>query len=133
MVSLFEFRIGVDEMDFSGVRLTFLERLNLKRMKNKARSLPPDSRLIRFNMVEEIIIHKPGYMGEHTGTYVISDRGRDYLIYCSSELRKMLWIPIITAFVTTVITNYILPRLPQILQWLASIPSKISSFLFVSN
>ena len=33
---------------------------------------------------------------------------------------KNAWIPIIVAFVTTVLTNYILPMLPKILQWLSN-------------
>lgn len=37
------------------------------------------------------------------------------------------WIPIIVSFVTTVITNYILPRLPRIIQWFANVFSRMSS------
>lgn len=40
---------------------------------------------------------------------------------------KNAWIPIIVAFVTTLLTNYILPKLPQIIEWLSHTLAKTSS------
>ncbi len=40
---------------------------------------------------------------------------------------KNAWIPILVAFITTVVTNYILPKLPALLQWLASMFARTPS------
>lgn len=62
-------------------------------------------------------------------SYHVSPYGKkilqDYLTKQKNETRnlwlKSAWIPIITAFITTLLTNYILPMLPQILKWLTNI------------
>lgn len=69
------------------------------------------------------------------GTYHLTTFGRKVLQdyeYMAKNAKwelwlKNAWIPIIVSFATTVITNYILPTLPQILKLLASTLSKIVS------
>lgn len=70
-------------------------------------------------------------------TYELTELGKrevqDYTLRKSSERKdlwlKHIWIPITVSFTTTVITNYMLPRLPKILEWLSSILSRIVSSL----
>lgn len=61
----------------------------------------------------------------------ISNLGLDYLVYYRQARKDFwlvnAWIPIITAFLTTVATNYILPKLPEILEWASNIFEKIST------
>lgn len=68
---------------------------------------------------------------EGAGQYSVSRDGRRYLAYCKARRRELwlknLWIPVIVSFVTTVGTSYILPRLPQILQWASSFLSRTPS------
>ena len=67
--------------------------------------------------------------------YELTDYGKqalqDYFAAKRLHLReiwlKNAWIPIIVSFATTVITNYILPRLPTIIQWFANVFSKMGS------
>ena len=40
---------------------------------------------------------------------------------------KNAWIPIIVSFATTLLTNYILPKLPQIIKWFGDFLSKMIS------
>lgn len=42
----------------------------------------------------------------------------DKVIYRKELLIKSVVLPVAVAFTTTLLTNYILPKLPQILQWL---------------
>lgn len=66
---------------------------------------------------------------EYLGTCRLTDHGKKVLQDYDKAHRahrkefwlKNAWIPIIVAFVTTVITNYILPKLPLLIQWFASI------------
>ena len=66
---------------------------------------------------------------EYLNTYRLSDYGKKLLqdydrskkIYRKELWLKNAWIPIIVAFVTTLITNYMLPKLPLLIQWFASI------------
>lgn len=66
---------------------------------------------------------------EPIGLYHITQFGekslQDFEHKTSSHKRELwlknAWIPIIVSFITTSVTNYILPKLPQILQWFASI------------
>lgn len=72
---------------------------------------------------------------EPLGRFSITPLGRKALQDYECRMRtakkelwlKNAWIPIIVSFVTTVLTNYLLPRLPQILRWLANILSRIFS------
>ena len=72
---------------------------------------------------------------QRTGYYQLTELGQkelqDYLYKKKTETKELwlknAWIPIIVSFVTTVITNYILPKLPQIIKWLSDILSKTSS------
>lgn len=72
---------------------------------------------------------------EYLDAYRLTDLGRKTLQDhdCSEKKHrrelwlKNAWIPIIVAFVTTLLTNYILPRLPQIIKWFAHTLPKISS------
>ena len=72
---------------------------------------------------------------KHLGIYELTEFGQRALQNYTQAARtaqkelwlKNAWIPIIVSLVTTVTANYILPKLPQILQWIASILSKTSS------
>ena len=61
---------------------------------------------------------------EATGRYGITELGKLALEDCVSRRRDMwlksLWIPVIVAFVTSVIANYLLPRLPLIRELFSS-------------
>lgn len=50
---------------------------------------------------------------------------QDYKLKTKCDKKAMwlenAWIPIIVAFATTVLTNYILPKLPKLLGWFSSI------------
>ncbi len=65
------------------------------------------------------------------GTFSITQEGLNYIEWRKTRSRELwlknAWIPIVVSFVTTLITNYILPLLPQILQWISSFLSKFSS------
>ena len=69
-----------------------------------------------------------------TGIYRITDLGRktlqDYKQSSKSHRKELwlknAWIPIIVAFATTVLTNYLLPKLPYLLELLFDILSKKS-------
>ena len=66
---------------------------------------------------------------EYLGTCRLTDHGKKVLqdydkahkTHRKELWLKNAWIPIIVAFVTTVITNYILPKLPLLIRWFASI------------
>ena len=72
---------------------------------------------------------------EYLGTFHLTEFGRKAIqdhTQSTKSARKELWlknawIPIIVAFVTTVLTNYLIPKLPQILEWLSSILQRIFS------
>lgn len=87
--------------------------------------------LIRFGLVEQDIEHIPGYRGKPLDTCHITDRGRDFLAYYRDMRRdiwlKNVWIPIIVSFVTTVSTNYIIPKLPMLTEWFRHIFSRTVS------
>ena len=88
----------------------------------------------------QIPIKNSSFLIEHSDSnalvrYELTDYGKqalqDYLaakrLYRRDLWLKNAWIPIIVAFATTLITNYILPKLPQILQWVANFLSRIVS------
>ena len=72
---------------------------------------------------------------EYLDAYRLTDLGKKVLQdheYSEKKHRRELklknaWIPIIVAFVTTLLTNYMLPKLPQIIEWLSHTLSKTSS------
>lgn len=72
---------------------------------------------------------------EYLDAYRLTDFGKKVLQdheYSEKKHRRELWlknawIPIIVAFVTTLTTNYILPKLPQIIEWLSHTLAKTSS------
>lgn len=73
---------------------------------------------------------------EISGTYnsytcVLSDNGKRYLLFLKNRTKHLwlenAWIPIIVAFATTLITNYILPKLPQIIKWFCDTLAKTTS------
>ena len=73
---------------------------------------------------------------EIRGTYsnytcVLSDNGKRYLLFLKKRTKHLwlenAWIPIIVAFATTLITNYILPKLPQIIKWFCDTLAKTTS------
>lgn len=115
-------------MDYSKIVLLPDETALLKRLtKNSPQAIKPEdesaaaSLCIRWNLISP----------ESNGQYSANKDGKRFLIYCKSQRRELwlknLWLPVIVAFVTTVATNCILPRLPQILQWVSSILSRTSS------
>ena len=75
------------------------------------------------------------YLLEHNGIYRLTELGKkalqDYDADHADRKRELwlknAWIPILVAFITTVVTNYILPKLPSLLQWLASMFAKTPS------
>ena len=66
------------------------------------------------------------------GIYELTDHGKRELENYQAGIRsyrkelwlKNAWIPIIVSIITSAIANYILPKLPQILQWIANTLSK---------
>ena len=66
---------------------------------------------------------------EYMDAYRLTDQGQTVLqdyMHSTKKYRRELWlknawIPIIVAFATTVLANYLLPKLPQILKWASSI------------
>ena len=69
------------------------------------------------------------------GIYELTDLGKkelqNYLQNKASEQKefwlKNIWIPIVVSLITTATANYILPKMPQILQWIANTLLKIAS------
>lgn len=98
-------------------------------------SLPKANTSYLRESVESIPDGKGNNVVKHLGIYQLTERGKkelqNYRQTKSSAMKELwlknAWIPIIVAFVTTVITNYMLPMLPQTLQWLSSILARIFS------
>lgn len=60
------------------------------------------------------------------GMCTLSQKGKEYRTY-RKEHNKELWlvnakIPILVSFTTTILLNWLLPQLPEILKWFASSP-----------
>ncbi len=72
---------------------------------------------------------------QRTSTIRITEAGRkawqDYRHTTHKDRRELwlknAWIPIIVSFATTVLTNYILPKLPAMIEWFRHILSRIFS------
>lgn len=72
---------------------------------------------------------------ESKNIFRITDLGKaalqDHIAKTKSHKKELwiknAWIPIIVAFVTTVLTNYIIPKLPLIIKWFANILSNFFS------
>lgn len=88
----------------------------------------------------KIPIENSSFLIKRTGAnasvvYELTEYGQqtlqDYFTAKRLHLReiwlKNAWIPIIVSFATTLITNYILPRLPTIIQWFANFLPRILS------
>lgn len=85
-------------------------------------------------VVEATVDEKHGSLTSvvRTGRFIATPLGnkalQDYKHATKKHRRELwlknAWIPIIVAFVTTLLTNYLLPKLPQMLQWLSRILSK---------
>lgn len=111
----------------------------MKRFKNKIESI--EYRLARLsqgdfheknhfsmpipNSSYIIVKDKDNYYISSLGKKVLQDYQKQKKSDSKNLWLKNAWIPIIVAFVTTVITNYIIPKLPAMLQWLANTLSKI--------
>lgn len=71
-------------------------------------------------------------MGIPLGTFSITTEGKNYIEWRKSQVKLILiknaWIPIIVSFVTTVLTNYIIPRLPLMIELCSRILSRILSW-----
>lgn len=73
------------------------------------------------------------YLLQDHGVYRLTELGRkalqDFDTTNADRKRELwlknAWIPILVSFITTVVTNYILPRLPSLLQWLANMFARI--------
>lgn len=104
-------------MDYSKIVLLPEELALLKRLvKQSPQTVFPeeestaDSLTLKWKLIN----------AEDVGQYSANKDGRRYLVYCKAHRRELwlrsMWIPIIVAFVTTVLTNYLLPKLQQMLQ-----------------
>ena len=116
-------------------RLKQLSTPEYHRFANSTVSIPIKNSCCLREHVESVET-KNGYSHDtYLGIYELTDFGKRELQDHITEKRlarkelwlKNAWIPIIVAFATTVGTNYILPKLPQILHWVASTLSKIAS------
>lgn len=95
-------------------------------MKSRVQFLQ-DADFVRMDFLET----KDGALIRHTPlfTYKITATGKkelqDYDHTTRRDRRdlwlKNAWIPIIVSFATTVLTNYILPRLPEMIEWFCRI------------
>lgn len=73
------------------------------------------------------------YLLQDHGLYDLTELGRqalqDFDTTNTDRKRELwlknAWIPILVSFITTVVSNYILPRLPSLLQWLANMFARI--------
>lgn len=109
-----------------------LEQLSTPEYQNRAAR--PNSCCLKEHV--KISRSESGYADtEYLGIYELTELGKrelqDHLAESQTRRKELwlknAWIPIIVAFVTTVGTNYILPKLLRILQWAASILSRIAS------
>lgn len=117
-------------MDFSHIQLNRKERFALRDSRKRKIPISRAPRLLRLKLTQNTYTCTPGNAPKTTDFMEISTLGQDYLAYYQQSRRDFwmvnAWIPIIVAFLTTVTTNYILPKLPQILQWLSSIFAGLS-------
>lgn len=117
--------------EFEQIVLTKSEQKLLWKLKSVSLSSKTSGMLVLLEY--RLAAYDPDGLGDlnrphYKDTCHITERGRRYLVYCTAERKnfwlKNVWIPIIVAFITTVITNYMLPKLPQILQWVTNSLSK---------
>lgn len=121
-------------MQFPDIVLLDDEKKMLKKFSNGSPvhlTRKQASPLMRYNFIEPNIVGINENRMEVFDGYIISDTGKRYLQYRRSTRNnfwiKNAWIPIIVAFATTVLTNYMLPKLPLIIEWLTRILAKIFS------
>lgn len=87
--------------------------------------------LVNLGVIIEIYKDDNGNRPKSTNCFRITDFGKktleDYFYNRKYENKQLwlknAWIPIIVAFVTTLLTNFLIPMLPQILGWLSDILS----------
>ena len=116
---------------FDEIVLTKPERKLLVKLGHKPLSIKADG--MHALLEWRLAAPDPDGLGErnhprYKDTCHITERGRRYLAYCGAERRELwlknVWIPIVVALITSALANYILPKLPQILQWAANTLSK---------
>lgn len=110
-------------MNFSVIRLTRKELKMLKQSSEREIYLSDAPRLRKFNLIEDVCEHIPGYKPESTGRATISDLGRDYLIYHASETRRTFILPIVVSALTALAIDGLQLLLPMIQQLLSKIPA----------
>lgn len=122
-----KFKNKIDSIDLRLTNLSF---------ENDPISLLPDAD--HCYILEDTSSCSDG-LGTSTITYLnsyhITPYGKkvlqDYLFNKRNKSRtiwlKNAWIPIIVAFITTLLTNYIIPKLPKLIKWFYHILSKIVS------
>lgn len=113
------------------IHLSRKERSTLKQSRTRSVKIKHCEKLLRLHLVEQDIELVPGYRGNLLDTCHITDEGQDYLAYYHDMRRtrwiENAWIPIIVSFATTVATNYIIPKLPMLIEWISNTFSKIFS------
>jgi len=118
-------------VDNEQIHLSRKERTVLKKSVHGLAPVEHCDTLIRFGLVKQDVEYIPGYRGKLLNTCHITDKGRDFLAKYRDMRRdfwlKNAWIPIIVSLATTVSTNYILPKLPMLIEWFRHILSKIVS------
>lgn len=124
---LHKFKNKIDSID---LRLTNLS------CENDPISLLPDAG--HCYILEDTSSHSDG-LGTSIITYLnsyhITPYGKkvlqDYLFNKKIQLRNIwlrnAWIPVVVSLITTLLTNYIIPKLPKLIKWFYHILSKIVS------
>lgn len=107
-------------MEISYIALTRTETKILK--KSAKTPIPKNScaRLLRLDLVEEIMEYSHGDMPIETGLCEITDIGTDFLAYRKQFKKDILlenaWIPVVVSILTNLLTDGIQWLLPLIQQ-----------------
>ena len=109
-------------MDCKSFHLTRKEARVLKKSLSAPVSESLAPRLIRLGLAQRQLEHNPGNMPAPTGKMVISDAGKDYLVY-SQQQRRDVWLKnVLLPILVTIGTNIVIfaagQLWPLILQWL---------------
>lgn len=111
-------------MEISYIALTRTETKILE--KSAKVPIPKNSctRLLRLDLVDEIMEYSHGDMPIETGMCEITDKGTDFLAYRKQFKKDVLlenaWIPVVVSILTNLSTDGIQWLLPLIQQWFAS-------------
>ena len=106
-------------MTFDEIRLTRAEKAALKRSRKIKIPKAKCERLLRLNLVEEIMDQrKAGYALVSSGWCEITPLGIDYLRYADSEQYRKYIVPVAVSVLTTATANVLWHVLPQWWQWL---------------